>query len=349
MIDIKSHTIMFDAPISEALEKLNLPYHLKTVFVIDQNNQVIGTITDGDIRRGLLNGINFSENCEKFAFKDFKFLQDGNFSIEQLILWRERQIYILPLLNKQHELIEILNFNELKSFLPLTAVIMAGGFGNRLRPLTQYTPKPMLKIGDIPILEINIKRLIQFGIRDIILCVNYLKEQIIDHFGDGEKWNCKITYIEENQPLGTIGALSLIEKIKHQQVLLFNADLLSNIDFEDMYCKFLQHHSQLSIASIPHKITLPYAVLEGQNHQITSISEKPTYTYFANAGFYLFDSELVNRIPKNEFYNATDFVEDLLQNNFTVSSFPIHGYWSDIGSIDDYKKSCEDFPNLNFF
>lgn len=349
MIDIKSHTIMFDAPISEALEKLNLPYHLKTVFVIDQNNQVIGTITDGDIRRGLLNGINFSENCEKFAFKDFKFLQDGNFSIEQLILWRERQIYILPLLNKQHELIEILNFNELKSFLPLTAVIMAGGFGNRLRPLTQNTPKPMLKIGDIPILEINIKRLIQFGIRDIILCVNYLKEQIIDHFGNGEKWNCNITYIEENQPLGTIGALSLIEKIKHQQVLLFNADLLSNIDFEDMYCKFLQHHSQLSIASIPHKITLPYAVLEGQNHQITSISEKPTYTYFANAGFYLFDSELVNRIPKNEFYNATDFVEDLLQNNFTVSSFPIHGYWSDIGSIDDYKKSCEDFPNLNFF
>jgi len=151
MIDIKSHTILFDAPISEALEKLNLPYHLKTVFVINQNNQVIGTITDGDIRRGLLNGIDFSEKCEKFAFKDFKFLQLGKISIEQLIIWRERQINILPLLNHNQELIEILNFNELKSFLPLTAVIMAGGFGNRLRPLTLNTPKPMLKIGDFPI------------------------------------------------------------------------------------------------------------------------------------------------------------------------------------------------------
>lgn len=349
MIDIKSHTILFDAPISEALEKLNLPNHLKTVFVINQNNQVIGTITDGDIRRGLLNGIDFSEKCEKFAFKDFKFLQLGNISIEQLILWREKQIYILPLLNKNHELIEILNFNELKSFLPLTAVIMAGGFGNRLRPLTQNTPKPMLKIGDFPILEINIKRLAQFGIREIIICVNYLKEQILDYFGNGEKWGCKISYIEENQPLGTIGALSLIVNIKHQQILLFNADLLSNIDFEDMYCKFLQHECQLSIASIPHKITLPYAVLEGQNYQITSISEKPTYTYFANAGFYLFNADLIERIPKNEFYNATDFVEDLIQHKLPVSSFPIHGYWSDIGSIDDYKKSNEDFPNLNFF
>lgn len=349
MIDLKSHTILFDAPISEALEKLNLPFHLKTVFVINQKNQVIGTITDGDIRRGLLNGIDFSEKCEKFAFKDFKFLQHDNISIEKLILWREKQIYILPLLNSNRELIEILNFNELKSFLPLTAVIMAGGFGSRLRPLTQNTPKPMLKIGDLPILEINIKRLALFGVREIIICVNYLKEQIIDYFGNGEKWGCNIKFIEENQPLGTIGALSLIEQIKHQQILLFNADLLSNIDFEDMYCKFIEHQSQLSIASIPHKVTLPYAVLEGQNHQITSISEKPTYTYFANAGFYLFHTSLIERIPKNEFYNATDFVEDLIQNNHLVTSFPIHGYWNDIGSIEDYKKSNEDFPNLNFF
>lgn len=171
----------------------------------------------------------------------------------------------------------------------------------------------------------------------------------MDFFEDGSKWGCNIHYIQENQPLGTIGALSLIERIQHQQVLLFNADLLSNIDFEDMYCKHLEVNSNLSIASIPHKITLPYAVLEGQNHRITSISEKPTYTYFANAGFYLFDAKLIDRIPINEFYNATDFVEDLINNNFNISSFPIHGYWSDIGSIEDYKKSNEDFPNLNFF
>ncbi len=349
MNDLKNHTINLNEPISKALEKLNLPFHLKTVFVINEANQVLGTITDGDIRRGLLNGIDFSEKCEKFAFKDFKFLQKDNVSIEKLIHWRDKQINILPLLNDNNELLEILNFNELKSFLPLTAVIMAGGFGNRLRPLTQNTPKPMLKIGDFPILEINIKRLVQYGIRDIFICVNYLKEQIMDYFQDGSKWGCHIHYIEENQPLGTIGALSLIQKIQHQHILLFNADLLSNIDFEDMFCKHLELKSNLSIASIPHKITLPYAVLEGQNHKITSISEKPTYTYFANAGFYLFDATLIHRIPTNEFYNATDFIDDLIKSEFNISSFPIHGYWSDIGSLDDFKKSNEDFPNLNFF
>jgi dTDP-glucose pyrophosphorylase len=349
MIDISAHTIKYNEPISLALEKLNLPYHLRTVFVLNSDNQVMGTITDGDIRRGLLNGIDFNQNVENFAFKNFKFIEAGQVSIEQLRAWREKQIFILPLLNDKKELIDILNFNQLKSYLPLTAVIMAGGFGNRLRPLTISTPKPMLKVGDLPILEINIRRLISFGIKDIVICVNYLKEQIKDHFGDGSALNCNINYIEENEPLGTIGALSLIPNIQSKHVLLFNADLLSNIDYEEFYFRHLNGNAALSIATIPHKITLPYAVLENEGNQITSIAEKPTYTYFANAGFYLFESNLIATIPQNTFYNATDFADQLIASKKSVISFPIHGYWNDIGSIEDYQKSNEDFTTINFF
>lgn len=349
MIDIQAHTILSTEPISLALEKLNIPFHLRTVFVLNQRNQVIGTITDGDIRRGLLAGIDFNQSCENFAFKDFKFLEIGKFKIEDLRNYREKQISVLPLLNSNQELIEILNFNQLKSFLPLSAVIMAGGFGNRLRPLTIDTPKPMLKVGDLPILEINIKRLISYGITDITICVNYLKNQIIEHFGDGSKLNCSIKYIEEIEPLGTIGALSLIEKVNHKHILLFNADLLSNIDYEEMYLRHMNGKADLSIATIPHKVTLPYAVLENNENKITSIVEKPTYTYFANAGFYLFDSILITEIPRSTFYNATDFTEKLIHDNKIVIGFPIHGYWNDIGSLDDYKKSNEDIQTINFF
>jgi len=349
MIDFSAHTILSSAPISEALEKLNIPFHLRTIFVLNESNQVIGTITDGDIRRGLLNKIDFNQNCESFAFKNFKYLEEGKVSIEQLRNWRNKQITTIPLLNSNNELIQILDFNQLNSYLPLTAVIMAGGFGNRLRPLTQNIPKPMLKVGDLPILEINIKRLVSYGIQSIYLCVNYLKEQIIDHFGDGSQWNCKIQYVEENQPLGTIGALSLIDDIQTDHILLFNADLLSNIDFEEMFHKHLNLNSDLSIATIPHKVTLLYAVLENEGSHIKAISEKPTYTYFANAGFYIFNTPLLKIIPHNEFYNATDFAETLIQTKQTVVSFPIHGYWNDIGSIEDYNKSNEDFPTLNFF
>lgn len=349
-INLQSHTVLNTDSIAVAMEKLNLPGHLRTLFVLNSSNQVIGAITDGDIRRGLLQGLTFQNNCEDFAFKTFHFIQDGNIDLQKIKSLQENQIWVFPYLNNDLTLKEIINFNQQKSLIPATAVIMAGGFGNRLRPLTENTPKPMLPIGGIPILEINIKRLAQFGISEIYIAVNYLKDQIKNHFKNGENWGVHIHYIEENEPLGTVGALSLLpNNLKHQQILLFNADLLSDINFEDLYLTHITNNAQLTIASIPHKVTLPYAVLEGDNKKITSISEKPTFTYFANAGFYLFESELINRIPKNKFYNATDFAEDLIQNQFLVQSFPIHGYWNDIGSLQDYHKSNSDFQTIHFF
>jgi NDP-sugar pyrophosphorylase family protein len=226
---------------------------------------------------------------------------------------------------------------------------MAGGLGTRLRPLTINTPKPMLHVGDFPILEINIRRLLLFGIKEIFICVGYLKEQIFNYFGNGSQWNCQIHYIEENQPLGTIGALSKLPQIINEHILLFNADLLSNIDFEEMFLKYIRSESHICMATIPHRITLPYAVLEEKNDLITSLVEKPTYTYQANAGFYIFHSHLTHQIPKNAFYNATDFIEMAMKNNQKITSFPILGYWNDIGSIQDFEKSQEDIKSLHLF
>jgi hypothetical protein len=348
-MNLQEHIIQYNEPISNVLTKLNSPNHLRTVFVLDDNSKVLGTITDGDIRRGILKEIKVSEPCEKLAFTNFKFLKQGSISVFDLKKWKSNGINVLPLLNEYHELISILNFNELKSYLPISAVIMAGGLGSRLRPLTNNTPKPMLKIGDLPILEIGIRRLLSYGITDITICVNYLKEQIIEYFGNGDKFGCTIKYIHEDKPLGTIGALSLITEIQNDTILLFNADLLSNIDFEEMLLNHLETNSDLTIASTMYKVTLPYAILETSNHQIKNLAEKPTYTYFANAGFYLFQKSSLELIPKDIFYNATDFAEDLVENQKNVISFPIHGYWNDIGSIDDFQKSIEDFKTINFF
>jgi len=349
IISIQSHTIFAKSSVAEAMQKMNEPGHLRVIFVINEAQQVIGSITDGDIRRGLLKGLNTSDDSAKFAFSDFKFLKSDSINIATIQQYKENGIFILPVLNSANVLVKIIDLYSQKSYLPLSAVIMAGGFGNRLRPLTINTPKPMLKVGDLPILEINIKRLVQFGIHDIVICVNYLKHQIMDYFGNGSKWNCEIRYVEENTPLGTIGALTLIDKFQYKDILLFNADLLTTIDLEDMFLKYVTTKSDLTIAGIAHKITLPYAVLEHTDNAITQISEKPTYTYFSNAGFYIFPKDYIEQIPNNEFYNATDFAEDLINNQKLVTSFEIYGYWNDIGCIEDYEKSKIDFPSLNLF
>lgn len=347
-VQIEAHTINSEESISVCLEKMNLPHHLRTVFVLDAGNKLVGSISDGDIRRGFLKGLSLQNTCEAFMFKDFKSVNPETVTVDYIKLCKELGISVLPQINAEGGLTRILDLTKLKSFLPLSAVIMAGGFGNRLRPLTNETPKPMLPVGGIPILEINIKRLIQYGIDEVYIAVNYLKEKIMDYFGDGSNWGIKINYIIENEPLGTIGALHLIKnKIKHAQILLFNADILSNIDLEDMYNGFKESNADLSIASIPYKVTVPFAVFEFNQHNIIGLSEKPTYTYYSNAGFYLFQTKHLNQIPDNTFYNATDFTETLIKDGAIVTQFPILGYWSDIGSIEDYKKAQTDIQILD--
>ena len=314
MNNYSTHIINVELSAREALRVISgLPDNSSlTLFVIDRTDCLKGTVTDGDIRRGLLNGLEISEPISKFMFKDFRFITKDHDELNQLKGYKNLGINLIPFLDKNSKLIKIIDLKKRKSSLPITAFLMAGGRGERLRPLTDVLPKPMLIVGDKPIIEHNIDRLIDFGVTDFYISVRYLKNEIINYFGNGERKGVKINYIEETEALGTIGAVSLIENIKHEDLLVMNSDILTNIDFEDFYTTFKSYESEMTLVSIPYVVSVPYAVLETKNIFVNNFEEKPDYTYYSNGGIYLMNKKTKNKIPKGEYYNATDLMNLLL-------------------------------------
>ena len=225
---------------------------------------------------------------------------------------------------------------------------MAGGRGQRLRPLTDSTPKPLLKMGSKTIIEHNLDRLVMFGIDDFWISLNYLGEQIEDYLNTGKHKNINIEYVREHKALGTIGAASKIINFKHDYVLVTNSDLLTNLDYEKFFLEFVNQNADLAVLTIPYQVNIPYAVLETNNGKVKSIKEKPTYTYFSNGGIYLMKREMLNFVPKEKFYNATDLVENLIQTNYKVISIPFSGYWLDVGKHEDFEKAQIDINNIKF-
>jgi NDP-sugar pyrophosphorylase family protein len=277
-----------------------------------------------------------------------KYIQKINYSIEDLEKFRKANLKVIPVLNDAHQVVNVINFRFLKSYLPIDVVIMAGGKGTRLKPLTDNIPKPLLRVAEKPIIEHNIDRLASFGVDDFWLSINYLGEQIKSYLGNGNEKNVKIEYVNENQPLGTIGAVRQIKSFKHDTVLITNSDILTNLDYEDFYRDFIQSDADLSVVTIPYEVLIPYAVLETEKERVKSFKEKPTYTYYSNGGIYLIKRDLLNLIPENEFYNATDLMEELIKQSKNVKSYPLRGYWLDIGKHEDFKKAQEDFKHIKF-
>lgn len=340
MKNFTNYTIHKDSSCLEALKKLDQEKSNQTLFVLDNNEKLIGTVTDGDIRRGLIKGLSLESPVGDFSFPNFSFI-NGGINVPTIHRLKREGIKVLPKLNAQGQIEKVYDLSRLNSILPLHAVIMAGGKGERLRPLTEKTPKPMLPLGDKPIIEHNIDRLISFGIDTITISVRYLSEQIISYFGDGSSKGITINYIEEDAPLGTIGCLSLIKETNHQAILVLNSDVFTNIDFEDFYLDFENENADMAVASIPYSVDIPYAIMELNNNNITSFKEKPKNTYYANAGIYLIKETCINVIPKNTFYNATDLMDSIIDRKGKLIHSPITGYWIDIGKHDDYNKAKE--------
>jgi len=349
MENFKKYLTSDNSSIREALIHLDKLAQDATVFVVNDENHLIGAITDGDIRRGLIEGLNANDPVTSVLNKNPRFVRKGQNNIDQLIEYREKNLQIIPVLNKDNdEICNVINFREHRSYLPIDAVIMAGGQGQRLRPLTLDTPKPLLKVGDTPIIERNVDRLSMYGIDDIYISVNYLGEKLEKHFGSGEDKGIKIDYLWENEPLGTIGAISQVDEFNNDYILVMNSDLLTNIDFENFFVDFLNTGADLSVLSLPYKVDVPYAVLETEDGRITSLKEKPSYTYYSNGGIYLMKREVLELIPKNAHYNATDLIEALIEQGKNVRSFPMVGYWLDIGNHDDFKKAQNDVDQIRF-
>jgi NDP-sugar pyrophosphorylase family protein len=279
--------------------------------------------------------------------RNFTFLLENNFGLDEVAVIKKKGITLIPILNTDGRIVKLANLTETKTILPIDAIIMAGGEGRRLRPLTEHTPKPLLKIGDKPIIEHNLDRLMHFGVADFWLCVRYLGKQIEDYLQTGASKNISIRYIWEDEPLGTIGAVKKITDLKHNHILITNSDLLTNIDYEDFYRDFIKQDADLSVVTIPYSVSIPYAVLETSNGHVLSFKEKPTYTYYSNGGIYMMKKKMLDYIPSG-FFNATDFMELLIKKNHKVVSYPLRGYWLDIGKTEDFERAQEDIKHLEF-
>ncbi len=337
--NIQDHIIHEKAPIKKALEQLNKLPKTLTLFVVNEEQQLLGTLTDGDIRRGFLNGRTLLDTTGLFVTSNFHYL-NNEIDVQKVKELKNKGIRLLPVIDENKQIKKVYDLHRLNSVLPLDAVIMAGGRGQRLRPITDTIPKPMIELGGKLIIEHNIDRLISYGIENIYISVNYLKEQIIDYFGDGSSKGVNIQYIEEEKPLGTAGSLSLVNDFEND-ILLTNSDLFTNIDYEDFFLAFEEQKAEMAVASIPYTVNIPYAILEEEKGAIKDFKEKPTKTHYANAGIYLIKKEMIKAIPKNEFYNSTDLLQEMINSGKKVIHNSLIGYWIDIGKHEDLKRAQE--------
>lgn len=343
------HLIDVRATARQAMQLLDeLPINeSRTLFVLE-GKKLVGTVTDGDIRRGLLKDCEITHSIERYMQRSFKSLKQGSIKPDALAQLRQQDIWLLPVLNDNMEVVSIIDLKSFRTVLPTAALIMAGGRGERLRPLTDTLPKPLLKVGNKPIIEWNIDRLIMFGIKKFYISIKYLGEKIVAYFGDGSSKNVSIEYIEEDEPMGTLGAASKIEDLGYDQLLVMNSDLLTNIDFEDFFNFFKESNTPMCTASIPYRVQVPYGIMEtnGKEGYIARLTEKPTYTYFANAGIYFISKELLRIIPKDRLYNATDLMQHLIDTDQKPAHYPILQYWLDIGKYEDYLRAQEEIKHI---
>jgi dTDP-glucose pyrophosphorylase len=343
----KDHIISIETKIKEALIQLNDLNLDNILFVVDSKNKLVGSLTDGDIRRALIKGVEIESSVEEVIQTEPKYIIKGQNNLSKIIELREGNFKIIPVVDSDFKIVSVINFRNLKSYLPLDAVIMSGGRGQRLQPLTDSIPKPLLKVGRKAIIEHNLDRLALFGIDDFWISLRYLGEQIESYLGNGDEKNVNIEYIWESEPLGTIGAVSRINNFQHDFVLVTNSDLLTNIDYEKFFLEFLNNDADLAVLTIPYQINVPYAVLETKNGIVKSLKEKPTYTYYSNGGIYLIKKEILQLIPKNTFYNSTDLMELLISKNYKVISYPFSGYWLDIGKHEDFERAQTDIKYID--
>jgi dTDP-glucose pyrophosphorylase len=349
IIHYKRRLIHKNSSILDALAVLNNIAQEPIAFIVDDNDTLLGSLTDGDIRRGILKGLELKDQVFGIIQENPVFIRKDQYDIQDIVQYKSRNIMVIPVIDNNERIVNIISLRQLKSYLPIDVVIMAGGRGERLKPLTDEVPKPMLKVGDLPILEHNINRLQQYGVDDFWFSINYKGDIIKEYFGNGKERNIHIEYVSEDKPLGTIGSVSNINNFKHDHVLIMNSDILTNLDFEHFFLDFIQQEADLSVVSIPYKVSVPYAVLENNERNITGFSEKPTYTYYSNGGIYIIRKNLLlENLPKNTFFNATDLIESLVKNGKKVISYHMAGYWLDIGKHEDYEKAQDDIKSVRF-
>ncbi len=327
----------------DALIRINKGMQFNTLFVVDRKNKMVGTLTDGDIRRGLLKGLSLKSPVTDFFNQKFRFIEADSKKYVSLKEMKALGVKIIPVLDKNKKITRLLDLSEVKALLPVDVVIMAGGKGERLLPLTKETPKSLLPIGKKSIIQYTVDRLAKFGVEHMHVALGHFADKMISYFEKKKTDHVSIHYLQEKHPLGTAGALGLVKKFRYDYVLLTNSDILTNIDYEDFFLKAIKAKADVAVASIPYDINVPYAIFElKKDDEILNLVEKPTYTYYANAGIYLIKTDLIKFLPRNVRIDITDFILALNKKKKKLITSPIIGYWLDIGKMADYEKAQKD-------
>lgn len=330
--------------VGEAISKLD-EAGTGALVICSEGRRMEGLLSDGDIRRAILKGVSLDTPCGSIAKSNPFSVRHPLSNAEALRLMLARDINQLPVVDAEGNLFDFLLRRDLVDEGPaLSAVIMAGGFGKRLMPLTQQVPKPMLPVGEKPLLERTIEKLRKAGVRDVNLTTHYLPENIRQHFGDGEEFGVRLNYSQEDDPLGTAGGLRLLPR-PDKPFVVINGDILTGVSFEEMLHFHRQYRAKLTVGVRKYEVKVPFGVVVCDDARITGLREKPSLDFFINAGIYLLEPSAYDLIPENEHFDMTDLIRVLLDNGDMVASFPIIEYWLDIGRPEDYEKAQDDCRN----
>ncbi|MGE7999184.1 nucleotidyltransferase family protein [Lysinibacillus sp. NPDC093190] len=320
---------------------------LQFAVVVDAEKRLLGTVTDGDIRRGILRGEGLEVPITSIMNTNPISAQHGQRSFKYKQLMKSKRLKQLPIVDESNKIIDIFFMDKIDvSTNKNTVILMLGGLGTRLRPLTNDIPKPMLKVGNKPILETIIEGFKQYGYSHFIFSVNYKKEVIQEYFQNGEEFDVMIEYIEENKRMGTAGALSLLVNRPTEPFFVMNGDLLTQINFEQLMQFHTEHQSVATMCVREYEFQIPYGVIETMGTDLVTIKEKPIHRSFVNAGIYVLNPEVFELIPQDEFYDMPTLFEQLIEKGKKTSVFPIREYWLDIGQVDEFERADREYTKI---
>lgn len=321
---------------------------LQIVLVVDPQERLLGTVTDGDIRRGILRGTNLDEPAHKIMNPDPILALVDDEPEQLLALMQRTRLHHIPVVDTDRRVVGLQLIDELieRKQKNNIVVLMAGGLGSRLRPLTDDCPKPMLKVGNKPLLETIIESFSQYGFRRFYISVNYMADKVKDHFGDGKRWGVSINYLHEDQQLGTAGALSLIEEKSDLPLIVMNSDILTKVNFQHLLDFHAAHQAVATMCVREYDFQVPYGVVKIEHHRIVGIEEKPVHRFFVNAGIYVLDPAVLASIPKNSFFDMPSLYQGLIGEGKETAVFPVREYWLDIGHIADFDRANGEFAGI---
>lgn len=354
--DISQFSINLESSIGEALACIDRSARISIALILDASGALVNTVSDGDIRRGILAGLQLSDPVSKLLPIKARTPRPipvtapaGTLDVDLLKLMQKESVRQVPLLDPDGRVVDIAILSDLlpQQIPVLRAMVMAGGRGSRLMPLTEAMPKPMLPVGGRPLMELIIEQLRDVGVNQVNVAINYQGEKIEHHFGDGSVFGVNINYVREESPLGTGGALGLLED-QTDPLLVINGDILTRVDYRDMFAFHRDHGAEMTVGVRRYEIQVPYGVVEIEGHSVKGLAEKPQLVFFVNAGIYLIEPSVLKLIPANQHLNMTDLIDRLLQAGQTVASFPICEYWLDVGQHADYARAQEDARNGQF-